>query len=629
VRKALILKLFEEVQCIWFFHERNSLTRSNFKVTSFCFILGTLGLVGLYLNQPFITLAVTFVALFVASKQALTLSGAVSASILVPLLLIGLIELWSPLVQIQFTWIIGAAYLLVIAASGFLFAKVKKTNIWSLSSRSWILGIAITTPALITLILLLLGGNLIGTNIGWVLPGDAQTNTSSLMEIVSLNGFAGGLPAISQGIMAASVAATLGTDLSANTFIPIMQTQATDLAICWAILSVLFGLVACAELSKVGFGFRVIATLTAALLPLTSFVLGFSLEAGFYNTPFALLCLVFTWVFWREQEHISPKFFWLAPVLLTLTTLYALLAWLPLAVFPAMFLIVTTIQKIVKGRKINIKILITFVGLSLFIGFIAMTTLLPRVGELNKIASADGWMTAIPPQLVLVTLMLGFLCSILVGFKWSSSGTAGLGLFVFCAAAISGVGFLVLQGFNISQPFAWHYYPRKMAWMAIFVVMFIAALIFIGSALYNSLEEMWKKAVVVISICGLIGAAYVSIPFGPEEPMRLFPFLNIAVNGQDRDELIPAISSSLGKKIVRLEYDGNDFLANQWVFQWEKYKSEVIMWNYAYSTIQSPSDVCSAASTWGGGVTFFSKDESTLNATMKLCGTLFENIVTE
>jgi hypothetical protein len=53
------------------------------------------------------------------------------------------------------------------------------------------------------------------------------------------------------------------------------------------------------------------------------------------------------------------------------------------------------------------------------------------------------------------------------------------------------------------------------------------------------------------------------------------------------------------------------------------------MWNYAYSTIQSPSDVCSAASTWGGGVTFFSKDESTLNATMKLCGTLFENIVTE
>ena len=589
----------------------------------------TLAILGLVVQQPYLTMAMTTFALFISLKLVLSTAAAACASILIPFSTIGFVEIWSPHFPAKFTLLIGFFLITEIGLAGFHHLKRNINRPGEFTTQKIFLVLATFFPGLVNIGLLFFCGNLVGPNLSWMLHGDAQTNTSALLEIISLNGFAGGLPAISQGLMAASVAGNLGFEVSTAQFVQLMQIQATDLALVWGALSVLFGLVAAKELSNNSFFIRLVGTSLGAAMPLTSFLLGFSIDAGFFNTPFALFAIVSAWIFWRETLSFSGKLFWMSPILLIITSFYALLAWAPLAVFPVFFVLVISVNQLIKSRTVKLRFAIIAALITVLAVLFFWSVVLPRVGGLSTVAAADGWMTNVPFQLVLSTLFIGLLTAVVTGLSFKRSGEASLGLFLVILATFIGVGFLFLQALDMNEPFAWRYYPRKMAWMAIFFIIFATIFVFIGSQLYLSVKRWWNRGLAIISILGLSAAAYISIPFGPKEPLRLFPLINVAVNGEDVDQTIPEIASSLGKKYIRLGYDGNDFITNQWVFQWEKYKNESPIWSYAYSTIQSPDDVCSAAGTWGGGVTLFTRDESVLIETLEKCGPLISEVMSK
>jgi hypothetical protein len=607
----------------------NALTNSKLFTFSFYSISIIAAITGLITNQPYLSFFVTFFALLIGLSAFMSPLGSASASLLSIFSIMGLLEIFSPLIDLQFTWLIGILFVVIIGSVAIFQIRSKEKRLLFPSSSQIIIGIAAITPALVTQALLISQGNINGLNLGWMLPGDAQTNTSALMEIVSLNGFAGGLPSISQGIMAASTAAAMGTELSASYFIEIMQTQATVLASTWGFLSVLFGLIAAREFSRFGLLIRLSATLLAAAFPLTSFVLGFSLDAGFYNTPFALLSLAFAWIFWRELELNSKNNFWISAFFLSLTTFYALLAWAPVAIFPSFFILAIAIRKIISFSGFSKKVFFLAAILLLLFTIFILTIVLPRIGDLGKIVTADGWMTSVPPQLVIAMIMGGVLTAVLVQISPSNWGNPGLGLLVVSLAAFAGIGYLLLEGFSENQSFEWQYYPKKMAWMSVFFLLFLSPLIFLSSGVFEAIEKLWQKVLGIAAIFGLVGAAYLSIPFDPKELVRVFPLINVALNGQDKEKVIPEISTSIGKKVIRLDYDDNDFITNQWVFQWEKFKSDIPMWNYAYSLINSPKDVCEAAKTWGGEVTFMTRDEQTLSETLSLCHPLISKVIFE
>lgn len=580
-----------------------------------------LGILGLLWESVALTLLAAAAAVFLVSLLSSNFSISLASSIVIPLTTVGMTETVSRAVNASLITAVQTSLISVIficSVVSFFFSYSPRRLLQR--SNSVYIFAALLTPSIISFAVLLINGNIFGTNLLWVAQGDAQTNTVSANEIIEKNGFIDVIPSLTQGVMALAIADRVAGNISFGSFIPIMQTQAGILFLSWAITSVLFGAIAWQEFKTKSVSFQLIVVFASATIPLTWGVLGFSIEAGFFNTPFALISILASWIFWRGlSDH--RRFRTISMLLLfAITAFFSLLAWAPLAIIPITLIFAVATKYIIhiaKQSKIQF-FAIMFLVLILFL-YIGMKAY-PQLSTLGKIAASSGYMAELSPKLVAFSFLIILTTFAFLGRDKISLGSFSLGLLLVSAGALFGIIFLLLQGFSPIEPIDWYYYPRKFAWFTLFVLNFLTILFWIYRYSTIKQQSYWKKAFSYTLLFSTITLFALEYPPKINTNVSLFPFIEVSKNEVTNSKTINEIATSIGTKQVRFDYNGNDFLVNQWTFQWKKFDVNKNVWPYAYSQILSVYDVCDVAEDWKGGVTFLTKSDAAKNQVIDLCG---------
>lgn len=548
------------------------------------------------------------------------------SAILGPTLVIGTTELFSRYTSLVFSNLINLNLFFINLFCIFTYLLFRSKHQLPLLGNKQIKAVLVLiAPSAITLFILLVGGNIFGNNLTWLLYGDAQTNTSSILEIFDQNGFSGGFPVISNGVIAYFLASNNSFNLENINFVQLLQTEAFNVVFMWCTASVLFGLIALKEFSGRNQLFRYCLTFFSALLPFSWWALNFSLVAGFFNTPFILCTFAMTWIYWRDL--LKPNATISATLLFVLACVFALLAWPPLLILPLIFALYSLALIFPKNALSSAKTWIIIGVILLLITSFLFIVIYPRASSVIEFASVDGYILNVSLYLTFFVVFWALTVALLSGAWKFIPGSASLGLLLFGIGTTSGLVALFFMGNAPGEPLLWHYYPRKFAWLSIFFLLFISALVGINSDLYKNLKSTIQRIGIWVLLLGVFASASVLVYKANNEQQALFPFVNIGLYGKDAQGTIPAIEQALGNKEIRLQYDSNDYIVNQWVFQWKKYSSDTKIWTYAYSLIQAPEDVCSAAAEWGGNVSLLTKSETVEKAVLSQCSDLISTIV--
>lgn len=561
-------------------------------------------------------------------RSSLSFPAALVAAMLLPVVGIALITTWSYSQPIPFQFLQLAYFIALIWASALLVKDSSDSPHAAHVANVWAFGAAFI-PALLVFVALAIGGIVFGLNLGWMLTGDAQNNTVAVRELVLHNGADpefNSAPALTQLIMASAVASSVTGAGSAASFIGMIQSQALVLTLMWCAVSVMFGLIAVREFSRHRLAVRMVAVFGAAVVPFTWFVLGFSIAAGFYNTPATLLALTFAWIVWREQELLTQDKQWRVIALMLLITLLTAMAWVPLALIPGIFLIgaITRVVRIDRTPRqlFHWQVIASAAVLLLYVA----TIIAPSFFAHSDSLAADGWMAELSKVFVFVTAVLALIVAGLLGAATPQhGGSTRNGLFLFLLGMTGGLGFLMFTAARTGA--IWSYYPRKFAWMAVFVLMFLAVVVALSSVALQGVKPLAWQSIVIAGSLVLFGVGLKSTPFMQTGPLKVLPLVDVAVNGTVSDAAVEAVAEVVGERSIRLEYDENDFLVNQWVFQWASaHNGSDSIWSFAYSQIKTPEDVCAAAASFGGEVTLLTRSQDIESAVMQNCGDLISGV---
>lgn len=586
-----------------------------------------LGILGLMWESVTLTFLSAVAAVFLVSLLCSNYSISLASSILIPLTTVGLTETVSRTLNASIIVAVQSSLISVIIFCGLItiFVNFSPRIFLQKKSNPYVLA-ALFAPSIISFAVLLINGNIFGLNLIWVAQGDAQTNTVSATEIIEKNGFTDVIPSLTQGVMALAISDHVAGDISPVSFIPMMQTQAGILFLFWALTSVMFGAIAWKEFKSKSAYFQLIAVFASAALPLTWGVLGFSIEAGFFNTPFALIAILASWIFWRGlSDHqrfrtISIMF------LLIVTSIYSLLAWAPLAIIPITLLFAVLTRYIIRiAKKSRIQFIATIILVLILLSFIGMKAY-PQISTLGKIAASSGYMAELSPKLVVFSFLLILSAVVFLGRENLKLGSFNLGLLLVSAGSLLGIFVLLLQGFSPIEPIDWYYYPRKFAWFTLFILNFLSILFWIYRYSVIKQQGFWKKAFSYALLFSTITLFALEYPPKVTSHVSMFPFIEVSNNEAKNSKTIEEIADSIGTKQVRFDFNENDFLVNQWTFQWNKFDVNKSVWSYAYSQIHSVEDVCDVSEDWKGGVTFLTKSEAAKNQVVDLCGSFIVSV---
>lgn len=595
----------------------------NARTTLFLFVaLLTCSTVSFFYGAPFVTFAITNIALYIGLRTVLTNSGAVATAIVFSFLALGMAPLVSKQVHIPLTTIGYTIFVCLILISGAMRLFVSKTEVpQSISAGQTIIALAALAPSVFTGVALWVGGNLAGDNLGWMLAGDAQTNTDTAIEILSKNGIPSVFATLSQSSMAFFIGGSLDLQQLDTSFIPIMQIQSLALFGAWAIASILFGLIANRGLSLSPPLIRMLIVFLGASFPLSWFILGFSVQAGFYNSPFALISLASAWLIWRDFEMARGKVGIPQLAFMVAAVFLAALAWTPLAIIPTSLLAVAYVRYVIPIMARNSNRRIIFIGLNLLM-LTGALFFVPVVVQNMRSASADGFMTELPPQFIAVIFILAIFVAVTARGSLLKMGSTNAGLLAVTVSGALGIALLSLQAAGSPFTLSWAYYPRKAAWFMSFFILFILFMEVFRRLFWEMSLSKFRKVLGALCLTALLSISVRNVPYWASGPLKAFPMLAIATSVNDTSGELNEISDALNHKQVRLEYGENDFIVNQWVFQWLKFKNQPPVWSYAYSPITTPRDVCSLASAWGGQVTLLTQNDEIRVLANQQCGQL-------
>ena len=576
---------------------------------------------------PALTLAASVAAVFLITVSQFNFSISIASSVVIPLTAIGITESISRAITFPLAEQVQLALIAVIGFCGFasLFL-IQSSKVSRHRFRSTYLLIALLTPSLISFLILIKNENIFGANLLWVVQGDAQTNIVSANEIVEINGFTDGIPSLAQGVMALMIAAGHSDKIEPVAFIQMMQIQAGILALCWGVSSVLFGAIALKELQFNNRVINFVVVLVSAGIPLTWGVLGFSIEAGFFNTPLALISLLASWIFWRGLSE-KYKFGTISMLFLLITTsIFTFLAWAPLAIIPLIFTATVAVRYLITLATKSTKLFYIIALVSFIVAVYLGIKGYPQLSAIGKIAATSGYMSELSPKLVALSLLMILISGFFWRTKQNSIGSYNFGLILMTSGAIFGLTFLLLQGFSPTGPIDWYYYPRKFAWFLLFVLNFLTLIYWASKYLIVSNLSKWKKATSYALFIMITMLFVMEYPPKSGAQFAVFPFVEVAKNSKENSQIIEEIASAIGTKQVRFGYSGNDFIVNQWTFQWRKFDENKQIWPYAYSQILSVQDVCEVSKDWGGGVTLFTRSKAIINDVQNQCGNFIISI---
>ncbi len=419
-----------------------------------------------------LAVAAVMCSVLVAVARVFDWVAAWAIALLVPLLTVQLVTTWSYLIPgVGFDTLIWIFFGIEIIAAVLLSLRGEHPRLTVFGAFA---AVAAFAPALASWLVMWRSGMFGAARLGWMLNNDAPFNSLMVRRMVESNGAAPSftdVPSLVQQAMSAAVA-TLGIPLAqpgAST-VSLLSTQAQVLALLWLACGPVFAGIAFRELATSPRWLRLGLTALAGLYPLSWFLLGNSIGLGFFNVPVAVLGLGLSWVLWRTPTTTSLGAA-LRSSALWLSVVFVMGAWIPLAVVPLALAVAASWPTRATRALIGHRWMLAYAGAGVF-GVYGLAVALPSYLRFGSSLSVNGAMVDFG-RLTAVTILCGVaLVALLASRRWFVHGSNATGLLIMVAAIAGALVYITAPTRD------WTYYPAKLAWIACFVVVFIALLTF-------------------------------------------------------------------------------------------------------------------------------------------------------
>ncbi|GGK95415.1 hypothetical protein GCM10007382_14550 [Salinibacterium xinjiangense] len=460
---------------------------------------------------PWILVAVTLavVALALAQRMGWTLAAAGS----VVVMFVTAVLLARVLQPIAVELDVKVRIALLAIAVGSLIAMWLVRN--DLRVPSWAVArpvLAFVAPlaaAAVVLMVLVTVSAPTGSRISWAMINDAVWNTVSARFVADDGGLSVARPnssPLTALLLAVAVSTGRGSVAAGDALLHDVTREAQLWLLLILVSSVLAGLIARAGLHMLRPLARGVASFAVACIPLSSFVIGYAFQFGFYNVTISLIVLLCSWIAWTHARR-SPL---AATIALSLSTLALLSAWAPLAIVPlalALGVVVRAGPRWVLGLRGSR--LLAVLAAILAVPAYAVAVTIPDLLREGDALSADGGIFLFAPAnyiLVMTVTLIVLLLTAWRGRMWSNA--VGLGIVVLAGGV--GLSYLVAQRLGLDQ--VWGYYPIKYSWILAMLMIIVLAVTMLswmsGSAkragAWGALRKPGVAAATALVILGLL-----------------------------------------------------------------------------------------------------------------------------
>lgn len=448
-----------------------------------------------------------------------------------------------------------------------------------------------------------------GAPVSWAMRNDAVWNVIAARFLVADGGLVPALHGSSAPMTTVLLGLAMAPGRSAVAAADLLGHDVHRGAEMWivaaALTSLLAGVVAVIALRDAPKPVRILATIVSAGLPLTWYAFGLAITFGFYNATLSLVLALAAWIVWQESARRPLS----GAAVLGVASVATLATWPPLAALPAalaLAILLPRMRAVLRSPRHAARWIAAALPLPLYAVFITLPDLQRDGGAL----AADGGIT--PISFVRAVLSIaGMLLVILWVARRHRDSRTTIGIVAVSVAMTIGVAYLAAQRLGLAD--LWGYYPIKMTWIVLSLLLVITV-----PALVASVLEVRGRPV----LQGIAGVAAVAILGGllVQVPVLDFPaasrrapvleiLTNTRVSGSEMAaaELFSIAQPDVKAMVVRSASD--DVFINSWLLQLQSPNTEDPIRTYSYYFDSSDlRRVCQAISVWGGTVTVHTRD---------------------
>ena len=422
-----------------------------------------------------------------------------------------------------------------------------------------------------------------GSRISWAMMNDAVWNTVTARFIADDGGLSASRSNASP-LTALLLAVASSAGRGGITAGDLLLHDVTREAQLWLLLilvsSVMAGLIARAGLHTLRPLARGVASLAVACIPLSSFVIGYAFQFGFYNVTISLIVLLCSWIAWTNSRR-SPL---AGSVVLSASAIAMLSAWAPLAIVPIALAVGAVARA---GSRWVLELrgarLVALVVATIAVPFYAVAVTLSDLLREGAALSADGGIFGFAAANYVLVMNATLIVLLLVAWRrrtWSDA----LGMGIVALAGGVGLVYLVAQRVKLEQP--WGYYPIKYSWLLAMLMIIVLAVAMLSWTSGSSGKlGMLRRTLVA----GFTGFAIVTLLNGPtltEESVALPQSMVTGSGGISRDVVATLFAASDPKEFTVLalysDHRSEDQFANSWLIQQHSTDSLDPIRPYAY-----------------------------------------------
>ncbi len=467
--------------------------------------------------------------------------------------------------------------------------------------------ISAAVAPLVAVIMLLIGEITGSRGVLWAMHGDTAWNVISsrfMMDDGGLRPETHPNSSPSAAALLAMVAIVGRSEVGAD----LLRHDIDRLAQLWIALALLVSLLAALvavhtpRLSTAG---RWIAGVVAGLMPLSWYVMGFAWDFGFLNAPVALILLFAAWIGWLECR-ISPL---RGAALLSVATVGMLATWAPLAAVPAALAVAALIADRRRIRR-SLGALVAWIAVALPVPLYAIAVTLEDLQRDGAALAVNGGFPALSSSDTVVTMGVSaaIICTVAVmaGDRHRLVGIIAVGV-----AAVVGIGYLVFQRIPTGHP--WGYYPAKMAWLIIVLLIAIAIGSLCAALTASGARRRASIAVGVVGAVALAGCMTLVPPIRQPILAQLFPWVDVvrgtgvAAPAEAPEQVFDLAAT--GTRALAARLGPHDAFINFWLLQLDAGAGDDPIRSYAYLLDSTDAgQVCDAIRAWGGDVVVHTAD---------------------
>lgn len=346
---------------------------------------------------------------------------------------------------------------------------------------------------------------------------------------------------------------------------------------------------------------RFVGIVVVGCVPFSWFVSGFAVDYGFYSASLATLLLLCAWALWQSARR-QP--IWAFVFLLLLAT-DLLATWAPLVVVPLGLAALVFFRGVDaffdRGRPVAIgSWAIAVAQLVLYIVAVAIPDFESGSGALSAGGAIQRFPVSILIALALLALLLG-------GLLRHRRLERTLGLAVLCACVAVGLVVLLAEA-----KWQWTYYPVKFTWLSATLLLVVAGALAVR--LVQVVKVVWLASASGVAAVVAFGVIAIQAPPTVRTIASISPFIQ-TMSGSGHNDILAArlfAFSDPGRKTLLSRYSpstSEDEYVNFWLLQSTAQLDKEPIRNFSYSLDPSNAQqVCSAITTWGGGVVVETRD---------------------